>query len=503
MGFHVWIRRTLAAIAIVLATTLPAHAALVHQYKFNGNLCDSVGAAHAALVDGGEPSAVFTASGKLDLSANVGQLSNAANLTDAYVDLPNGIIQNAARSGVSGALTLEWWFTISTPRTWARLGDFAGPLAGGGSEGVTDNGAVNFLAVTPNSGRVSNGPDLWNHVADGPDETLGSNMTLPVGVQHNLIAVYDKTNTLGGANPGGTMTMYLNGTPIVPGDADVFGTGAISEAFDLNNLNDEDNWLGRSQWPDPMFDGLINEFRIYDHALSAAEVADRFRNGPDVPQLPTLIVNTLTGTAAIHNLASFPVALDAYEIVSPAGRLDADAWDSLSDQELDAGLAADFNRDGEVDGADLALWADAQTNADDCPCTPSPFPGDPGDANFDAEIDGRDFLVWQQQVGEPPGGGISWDEVLAIGDNLLAERFLSGATTLEPGEQVALGAPFRVGGAKDLAFRFSLAGEPGSVVGLVQYVTTGPATPVPEPTTLVTLAAAALLVWHRRQRDAL
>lgn len=345
-------------LAVLMAAT--AHAGLVHRYTFNGNVCDSVGNAHGKLVDGGAPSAFFTAAGQLDLSANVGQVSNAANLTDAYVDLPNHIIQNAARSGQSGALSLEWWFTISEVRPWQRLGDFAGPLPAGGSEGVTNGRDVDHLTITPNSGRQSNGVEMTSYVANiFDDKLLGLNQATPAGVQHHLVAIYDKNNTLGGMNPGGTMSLYFNGVQIAPGGPNVNGSGAISEAFDLNNLGDEDNWLGRSQWPDPMFDGTFNEFSIYDHALSHTEVLESFLGRLDPVPLPTLIVNTVTGAAAIKNLHPNPLTLDRYEIASAGGSLNpADgAWNSLGDQEIDVGLAADFDGNGDVDGATSPIGA--------------------------------------------------------------------------------------------------------------------------------------------------
>jgi hypothetical protein len=33
------------------------------------------------------------------------------------------------------------------------------------------------------------------------------------------------------------------------------------------------NYIGKSQWPDPYLDGMIDEFRIYSVALSPAEIA--------------------------------------------------------------------------------------------------------------------------------------------------------------------------------------------------------------------------------------
>ncbi|BBO30482.1 dockerin type I domain-containing protein [Lacipirellula parvula] len=56
-------------------------------------------------------------------------------------------------------------------------------------------------------------------------------------------------------------------------------------------------------------------------------------------------------------------------------------------------LAADFNEDGNVDGADLTAWkagfGTGTTKAQ-------------GDANEDGKVDGADFLTWQHQFGQTP-----------------------------------------------------------------------------------------------------
>ena len=53
-------------------------------------------------------------------------------------------------------------------------------------------------------------------------------------------------------------------------------------------------------------------------------------------------------------------------------------------------LTADFNRDGRVDGSDLAVWQGAYGSSA------------AGDANGDGATDGRDFLAWQRQFGGAP-----------------------------------------------------------------------------------------------------
>jgi hypothetical protein len=54
---------------------------------------------------------------------------------------------------------------------------------------------------------------------------------------------------------------------------------------------------------------------------------------------------------------------------------------------LRATAPGDFNADGQIDGADLAVWrASFAANGD-------------ADADGDGDSDGADFLTWQRQVG--------------------------------------------------------------------------------------------------------
>ena len=56
---------------------------------------------------------------------------------------------------------------------------------------------------------------------------------------------------------------------------------AASREFQLSDLVDSNNWLGRSQWTqDAFFKGSIGDFRIYTRVLSAAEIAGLFADGP-------------------------------------------------------------------------------------------------------------------------------------------------------------------------------------------------------------------------------
>ena len=188
------------------------------------------------------------------------------------MDLPNGIVSAAARSGSNGAVTFEFWATASEIHTWQRFGDFGSSNSG---EDTSDSGdASDYVYITPNSGLFNDGLHITNHPANNAGEPgVGQPGPFPTGVETQVVAVYDHNDTSAGAN--GTMTLYRDGQFI--------GTKELHPDFSLRTLNDVNNWLGRSQWPDPVFDGSFNEFRIYDAALTAGQIALLFRNGPDGP----------------------------------------------------------------------------------------------------------------------------------------------------------------------------------------------------------------------------
>jgi hypothetical protein len=62
------------------------------------------------------------------------------------------------------------------------------------------------------------------------------------------------------------------------------------------------------------------------------------------------------------------------------------------------GLAADFNGNGVVDGADLASWKSGFG-------TPSGAAKTSGDADGDGDVEGAEFLAWQREAGTPAAAG--------------------------------------------------------------------------------------------------
>ncbi|UKM65389.2 Ig-like domain-containing protein [Flavobacteriaceae bacterium GSB9] len=164
-----------------------------------------------------------------------GKIDNALVLdgTDDYVSAPAGVVDNLNR------LTVTTWVYWNGGNPWQRIFDFG--------NGQTENmfltasnsdGALQF-SITEN-GITQNvvGPTLpfnkWSHLA----VTINSN----------------------------AITLYLNGDNVAQ-----YSVGSTIKPSDFNPVQ---NYIGKSQWPDPLFNGLIDDFRIYNYVFSDQEIAE-------------------------------------------------------------------------------------------------------------------------------------------------------------------------------------------------------------------------------------
>lgn len=386
-----------------------AGAAIAHRYSFTTNANDSIGTANGTVVDAGAATAVF-AGGELDLSANTGQGSNGVT-EDAYVNFPNGIVSAAANAGTAGQLTVEMWATSSTNRGWAAL--FSAGLSNGGEDISDGGGAADYIQIIPQNGQ-SNVIRTTTHAKNVPQEGF-VDFTAPMSTteQTHLVTVYDQA-----AGLPGTITLYVNGK--------LAGSNPIAAGFNINTLLDNNIWLGRSQWPDSVFDGKVNELRIYNSALTGSEAYANSVVGPDALSPNgsiSLEVNKTTGAVSLKNNIASPVVIDFLRVSSVGGALSVGGWNSLDDQNFQA-----------VDGADGGSVA-----------------------------------------GDSPGEG--WDQAGGSSANQLVEQFLgAGGSTIAANQTINLGTAYNTAifGANngDLKFEFGLNG--GSLLTApVVYVTSG------------------------------
>lgn len=237
----------------------------IHRYDFESDASDSIGNVDLTLVNGAS-----VLGGQLVL-ANDGSNNNVG--TGQYAELAAGTI-----SAIGGDATFEMWIERNADgNDWQRIMDFGG-------------GTGEYLFVTGKAGLggPENQPGLFEFKDDGSGIGLHRLDTgeVPVGSLVQIVTVVDETNN--------QARFYIDGTLVNIANLD---------GFDLDNLIDTQNWLGRSQFGnDAFFAGSYEEFRIYDKALTSEQVLGNFVAGPNnlnvVPE-PTTGLLGLLGLVAI------------------------------------------------------------------------------------------------------------------------------------------------------------------------------------------------------------
>jgi hypothetical protein len=288
-------------------------------------------------------------------------LPGGGSATEAYVDLPNRLVSSRAPElGGSGEVTLEVWFTNTAPRTWGRVFDFGSSnnaeLTGPGGAG---NGSDYFALTSDVGGNVNvNRLELRNVDpagngalgAGGPGATVSTDVGVVMGVERHLTVVW--RNGVG-------VWMYEGGVPV---------TEILDAGIRMVNLNDVNNWLGRSNWTgDQNVQGEFNEFRIYDRALTAAEVARNELAGPDA----VLPAPSDSDSDSLPNWWEIRYAgVDIDPNVGGQGGMDPDADGRTNVQEFQTGTnprLADTDADGSSDGQEVVNGTDpllADTDGD-------------------------------------------------------------------------------------------------------------------------------------------
>ena len=248
----------------IIATVFSASSAtnLIHRYSFNEPL-GSTTVTDSIRGSNGVPRS--TPSGTVPTFDGAQVTLDGAG---GYIDLPNRMM-----AGLNN-VTFEFWTTYNTGGTWSRLLDFGIAAAGEDLDGTLAVGtpASNYVFITFEPGPrfaitpVSNGNE--NQVNSGTAVAQGSG-------EHHFVVTY---------GPARTPSMYLDGNFVGSGNF-VTPLSAIT--------NDVNNWLGRSQWPDPFYGGSFNEFRMHSTQLNALEVLASRAAGPNTinytPENPTSI----------------------------------------------------------------------------------------------------------------------------------------------------------------------------------------------------------------------
>ena len=265
--------------------------ALVHRYNFaelsGTTVSDFVGTAHGTITNPVFTGAVTNyvlAAGKLTLTQ--------AGTNMAFVDLPNGLASSMTNA------TFEAWVTWNGGGNNQRIMDFGNVY---GAEGTAGTGS-NYIILTPKSGNTFTPSAFVGRWFGTPVDLTVSGPTFGTGTPTHVAATFDWDRKIA--------RLFVNG---------VFA-GYSMVTNPLSAIQDVNNWLGRSQWSgDPFFAGSFDEFRIYNTALSAAQVAASAAKGPDVPSIDPgtiqavhlIVTNAATPSNTIASWTTRQVAVTA------------------------------------------------------------------------------------------------------------------------------------------------------------------------------------------------
>jgi len=194
--------------------------ALVASWKFDGNSNDNTTNLYNCATYGGTSY----------VAGKVGTNAIALNGTNAFVQLPATV---ANRQDI----TIAAWVYWKGGNAWQRIFDFG-------------NSTTENMFLTPGSW---NGSLQFSIVNNGASIDLYA-PGLTTGVWSHVAV------TIGASG----VYMYVNGQLV-----------AQSTSTTVNPLSFKPvlNYIGRSQWPDPLLNGNIDDFRIYNYAFTGNEVS--------------------------------------------------------------------------------------------------------------------------------------------------------------------------------------------------------------------------------------
>ncbi|MGC5772649.1 DUF5695 domain-containing protein [Paenibacillus pabuli] len=212
-------------VTVLPAMPLPEKLA---QYNFDESsgitAADSSGAGSHAAVKGSTSWVPGKKNRAISLSGN-----------DGHVQLPEGIVSRA------DSITIATWVKANALSDFTRIFDFG-------------SGTGTYMFLTPKVGNNMRFAITTGGNAAGQEQVINA-PGLSVGVWKHV------TVTL----TGSTGIIYVDGVEAGRNNNMTLKPSSLGQT--------KNNFIGKSQYPDPYFNGLIDDFRIYSRALSATEVA--------------------------------------------------------------------------------------------------------------------------------------------------------------------------------------------------------------------------------------
>lgn len=167
----------------------------------------------------------------IDGKSNGGILFDGS--ASSYVKLPDNFMSTL------NDFTIAVWVKPNALDTWSRIWDFGAS---------TDYN----MFLTPISG---DGNVRFAIKAGGTEQQITTTKTIPVNIWTHMVVT----------KSGNTASIYINGTLVAS------NTSTTLNPSDLGMTTQ--NYVGKSQWPDPIFNGAMDELQIFKTGFSQTDVA--------------------------------------------------------------------------------------------------------------------------------------------------------------------------------------------------------------------------------------
>lgn len=165
--------------------------------------------------------------------------------------------------------TISTWVRMDAISNWMRIFDFG-------------TGTSQYMFLTPQAS-ISGGVSTVRLTIrnGGSEQQVNYGYTWPLNTWTHL-AIRRSHDTVG---------LYINGTRVA------FNTGMTINPSDLGSTNL--NYIGKSQFSDPLLNGAVDEFKIYNYGLSDQNISNLANNQP--------LARTVTTVQTVMQAAIPPV----------------------------------------------------------------------------------------------------------------------------------------------------------------------------------------------------
>jgi len=197
------------------------------------------------------------------------------------VQLPTGIVKSLHD------FTISTWVDPQSIPTWGRIFDFG-------------TGTTDYMFLAASAGSTPRFAISVGGNAAGAGQVINAPSPLPLNQWTNIAITLS----------GGVGRMYVNGVQVAENDAITLTPSSLGTTTQ--------NYIGKSQYADPLLPATIDDFQIYDRALSAGEVT-ALQTSPGAGDVASYKLDEANGATVVDSSGNHQDATVVTAATTPAG----------------------------------------------------------------------------------------------------------------------------------------------------------------------------------------